>query len=488
MIKKISPLTRIEGHLKVEVEVEKGRVKTARISGEMYRGFENLLIGRHPLDAQRITQRVCGVCHEVHGIASSKALADLYNIEPPPNGKLLKDIILALHMAIDHILHFFHLALPDYVDFAAIAAYRGKDPTLLNLKEWVLSQRPYLFTKKVPGDYITDPQVALPLVANYIEAFDKLSLGASALAVFGGKAPFAHTVFPGGVSVELTMDKIAKVSQIVDQLIEFVKTKYLPSVIEVAKHYREYFKIGHGYMNLISYGGFSATGTPLYEPGVMINGKIHPLDVNGIVEDVAHSYYDGPPRSFKEGETKPHFGKKGAYSWVKAPRYKGHPMETGPISRILVTGRTRREFLAFLKREFGVGMKEAFSTNGRNLARAYEALLLLEYANRALSNLKPGESTIVTVDVGLPVSGRGLGLSNAARGELLHYIEAENGRITRYQMVVPSTWNFSPRDSAGKPGPVEKAIEGAPVRFKEGLIEVGRIIRSYDPCTACSIH
>ncbi len=488
MVKRISPLTRIEGHLKVEVDVSGGRVKSARVCGEMYRGFENLLVGRHPLDAQRITQRVCGVCHEVHGIASSKALAELYRVEPPPNGRLLKDIILALHMAIDHILHFFQLALPDYVDFKAITAYRGKDPRLLGLKSWVASQRPYLFTKRVPGDYISEPSVALDLLAAYVEAFDKLSLGASALAVFGGKAPFAHTVFPGGVSVELTMDRIAKVSQIVDELLAFVETKHLPCAVEVAKRYREYFRIGHGYMNLLSYGGFEAAGEPLYRPGVMIDGRFYPLDVDAIVEDVSHSYYDGSALDFRHGETRPHFGKKGAYSWVKAPRYKGHPMETGPISRVLVTEKTRREFLRFLKDEFGVGMKEAFSTNGRNLARAFEARLLLMYVNRALSKLDPKGSTIVTVDAGLKVTGSGLGLSNAARGELLHYVEAENGRITRYQMVVPSTWNFSPRDSKGQPGPVEKALEGTPVRFSEGLIEVGRVIRSYDPCTACSIH
>ena len=488
MVKRISPLTRIEGHLKVEVDVEGGKVKNARISGEMYRGFENLLIGRHPLDAQRITQRVCGVCHEVHGIASSKALADLYGIEPPPNGRLLKDIILALHMALDHILHFFTLALPDYVDFAVVAKYRGKDPRLNGMKEWVVSHRPYLYTKKVPGDYITDPSIGIELVANYVEAMNQLSYGSSALAVLGGKAPFAHTVFPGGVSVEVTPDKLAKISTIVDNIIEFVETRYIPSVVEVAGRYREYFRIGHGYMNLLSYGGFTATGKPLYQPGVMIEGKIHPLDVKLITEDVAHSYYDGRSMPFNKEKTQPHYGKRGAYSWIKAPRYNGHPLETGPISRILVTKSTREEFLSFLKKHFGVGMKEAFSTNGRNLARAYEARLLLRYVNEALSMVKPGESTITMIDMSKKVTGTGLGLSNAARGELLHYIEAENGRITNYQMVVPSTWNFSPRDSKGQPGPVEKAIEGAPVRFKEGLIEVGRIIRSYDPCTACSIH
>ncbi|MBX6423167.1 nickel-dependent hydrogenase large subunit [Thermosulfurimonas sp. F29] len=487
MKKTLSPLTRIEGHLSVETEVRDGVVVSARCRGEMYRGFENLLVGRRPLDAQRITQRICGVCHEVHGVASARALAQLYGIEPPPNGRLLQDIILALHMATDHILHFYHLALPDYVDFAVVLSYRGRDPALKHLREWVRIRKPWLFVKKVPGDYLSEPSQALPFVAHYFEALEVVGRGAQALAVFGGKVPFTHAIFPGGVTVELTPEKAAKVSEIVDELYRFAVTTYLPDVERLAGIYREYFRIGRGYFNLISYGGFASLGEPLSRPGVLINFEERPFEVEKIVEHVAHSYYEGGLRSFREGETRPAYGKAGAYSWIKAPRYDGHPMETGPLSRVWFSQKGRALLLKRLK-TLKQAREAIFSTMGRHLSRAVESVILLEFCQEALSALDFTQPTIVTVNPEAAVSGSGLGLSNAARGELLHYVEAERGRITRYQCVVPSTWNFSPRDAEGKPGPVEKALEGCPVRFGEGLIEVGRVVRSYDPCLACSIH
>ncbi len=486
-VKKISPFTRIEGHLSVETEVKDGVVVSARCRGEMFRGFENLLIGRRPLDAQRITQRICGVCHEVHGIASARALAKLYGIEPPPNGALLHDIILAIHMASDHMLHFYHLSVPDYVDFGAVLKYKGRDPLIKEVKEWVKLKGPWLFTRKVPGDYLDEPKKAIPFVAHYLKALEIVGRAAQGLAVLGGKAPFAHTVFPGGVTIELTPEKVAKVSDIVDDLYRFTLETYLPDVLRLGNLFPEYFHIGQGYFNLICYGGFYSLGEPLFKPGVLIDGEEKPFEVEKIVEHVAYSYYKGEARSFRDGETKPAYGKTGAYSWIKAPRYDGYPMETGPLSRVWFSKNGRQELLGYLKKS-GFNEKCAFSTMGRHLARALETRLLLEFVQRALAALDFNGPTIVTVNPEAPVTGSGMALSNAARGELLHYIEAKNGYITRYQCVTPSTWNFSPRDAEKRPGPVEKALEGTPVRFQEGLIEVGRVVRSYDPCLACSVH
>ncbi len=487
MKKSISPFTRIEGHLSVETEVEGGVVVSAKCKGEMFRGFEMLLVGRRPLDAQRITQRICGVCHEVHGIASAKALADLYGIEPPKNGKILQDVILALHIATDHILHFYHLALPDYVDFAAVLSYAGGDPLVKEIKDWVATKKPPLFARKAPGDYISDPAVALPFVVHYVEALEKVGDGAQALAVLGGKVPFVHAVFPGGVTLELTPEKVAKVSDIVDSLLRFTLTVYLPDVERLASLYTEYFQIGRGYLNLISYGSFWSLGEPVSRPGVLIDFEEREFDVEKIRESVRFSYYEGGTRGVREGETKPLYGKAGAYSWIKAPRYDGHPMETGPLSRVWFSEKGRALLLEKLSK-LGQPKEAAFSTMGRHLARAVESVILYEFCQRALSALDFNSPTIKTVNPEEEVSGEGLGLSNAARGELLHYIEARGGRIVRYNCVVPSTWNFSPRDEEGKPGPVEKALEGTPVRYPEGLIEVGRVVRSYDPCLACSIH
>ncbi len=487
VLKTLSPLTRIEGHLRVETEVKDRRVVSARCRGEMFRGFENLLVGRRPLDAQRITQRICGVCHEVHGVASARALASLYQIEPPPNGKILHDLVLAIHMAEDHLLHFYHLSLPDYIDFAAALSYRGRDPFLKNLREWIKLKKPWLYTRKVPGDYLDEPEEALAFIAHYAEALTKVGRGAQALAVLGGKAPFVHAIFPGGLTCELTPEKLGQVSVIVDELYRFVLDSYLPDVRRLAGFYREYFHIGSGYRNLISYGGFSSLGRPLSRPGVLVDFNEGPFFPEKITEHVAHSYYRGEAEGFTRGQTQPDYDKPGAYSWIKAPRYDGHPMETGPLSRVWFSDRGRELLLQELA-ALGQGQEAIFSTMGRHLARAIETRLLLEFANQALEALDLNEPTILSFDPEMPVTGEGLGLSNAARGELLHYVEAHKGRITRYQCVVPSTWNFSPRDEKGLPGPVEKALEGTPVRFSEGLIEVGRVIRSYDPCLACSVH
>lgn len=483
----LSPITRIEGHLSIKTEIIDGKLANVQSCGEMYRGFENIMIDRHPLDAARIMQRICGVCHEVHGIAAAKALAQLYKIELPQNGKLMHDIILGIHIIHDHILHFYHLSVPDYIDFVALASYSGNDPALKGAKDWVKTVKPALYAQKVSGDYISEPAIALPFIVHYLEALELLGLAASALSLLGGKTPFCHTIFPGGVTTEITIEKLAKVSNIVDKLNSFVIAKYLPDVISIAKLYPEYWTIGSGYKNAICYGGFNSLGKLFFASGVIIDGNQTVFDKNKIVEDITHSYYQGTTQSFSTGETKPYYDKSGAYSWIKSPRYDGHPMETGPLSRIYVNY-ARYEGLSKIMFELKQPKEALFSTLGRHLARAFESIILGEFVQEALSSINVNEPTIKDIDMSSSVSDTGLGLSNAGRGELLHFIETKNGRVLRYNCIVPSTWNFSPKDSAGKHGPVEKALENTPVRFEKGMIEAGRVIRSYDPCLACSIH
>ncbi len=486
--KLLSPITRIEGHLSIETRVEGGKIAEARSMGEMYRGFENIMTGRSPIDAARITQRICGVCHEVHGIAAARALKALYNVELPKNGALLIDIILALHMACDHMLHFYHLSVPDYVDFGAILSYNGSHPEYKAIKNWVKAKGPYLFTKRVKGDYIKEPKYALPLIVHYVEALELIGLGSSALATLGGKAPFCHVVFPGGITTEITEDKLAKVSDIADKIYSFVITKYIPDVMSLGKLMPQYLSIGEGYHNLICYGGFRSTGDPVFEPAVMIDDKKLPFNSGLIAEDVASSFYEGGGLTpFSKGETRPSPDKANAYSWIKSPRYNGNPMETGPLSRVYLNLHKDNRLEKRLN-DLGHPKERAFSTIGRHLARAVEAAILLEFLQKAISMVNPDEPTINDIDLNAPVTGTGLGLSNAGRGELLHYVEAKNGKVLRYQCVVPSTWNFSPRDSNGRQGPAEKALENTPVAFGDGMIEAGRVVRSYDPCLACSIH
>ncbi len=483
----INPMTRIEGHIKVETKVQDGKVVDARVSGEMFRGFEVFLQSRNPFDAARITQRVCGVCHEVHGVASVLALEDLYKVEPTESGRLLRDMHLGLHVVADHILHFYILSLADWVDFKAIVNYRGKDEFLREVKEWVVKRSPVLFTKRPRGRYLSEPDVAIPLIANYMKALRLLPECGKGMAIFGGKAPFAHTLFPGGVTAPVSVDRLSKFASVVGKVKEFVYTCYIPDAMLLARYFIEYFDIGYSYPNLYCHRSFYATGEPLFEAKVMIHWEVQDHDFSKVREELKHSWYDGPDEGFPffDSVTKPNPRKPGAYSWMKSPRYDGHPMETGPLARMFLN--EDKEFFGALD-SLGVPRRKAISTMGRILARAYEAKRIIDYVDSIVFLVKPSEPTIKDISPSTPVTGTGLGLSMAARGALTHFIKAQSGRIVNYQMIMPTTWNFGPRDSRGIKGPVEKALIGTPVENPPDLLEVGRVVRSYDPCTACSIH
>ncbi len=484
---KINPMTRIEGHIGVYTTVENNKVVDAKVAGEMFRGFELLLQNRHPFDAVRITQRVCGVCHEVHGMASILANEDLYKIRPTENGLLIRDVILGMHIVWDHILHFYTLSLADWVDFSVATKYNGKDKFLNEVKEWVVKKSPILLTKKPKGKYITEPDIGLPMVANYLKALRTFPRMGSGIAVLGAKVPFVHTTLPGGATSIVSIDRLSKVADVVSIMKEFVYSSYLPDAMKLAEYFKEYFEIGFSYPNLFSHKSFYATGIPLFEAKVMINWEIKPYEFSNIREELAHSFYDGPDEGypFKKSITKPNPEKIGAYSWMKSPRYAGHPMETGPLARMFLA--EDKDFIKALNK-LGIPKKKAISTMGRILARAYEAKRIIDYVESIVFKIKPDEPTINDIDISKPITGEGLGLSVAARGELIHYIVAENGKIKNYQMIMPTTWNFGPRDSKGNLSPVEKAIIGTPIENPPYLLEVGRVVRSYDPCTACSIH
>ncbi len=483
----INPMTRIEGHIGVYTNVENGKVTDSKIAGEMFRGFELFLQNRHPYDAVRITQRVCGVCHEVHGVASNLAVEDLYGIKPTENGMLIRDTILGLHMVWDHILHFYTLSLADWVDFAVALKYKGKDKFINEVKDWISKKSPVLLTKKAKGKYITEPGIGLPMVVNYLKALKTFPQMGSGIAVLGAKVPFVHTLIPGGATSIISVDRLAKVANVASVMEEFVYSNYLTDALSLASYFKEYFDIGFSYPNMFSHKSFFATGTPLYEDKVMINWKTESYDFTKIREELAHSFYNGPDTGydFEKSVTEPNADKNGAYSWIKSARYNGNPMEVGPLARIYLSNYT--PFFDALKK-LNIDKHKAISTMGRILARAFEAKKIIDYVNTIIFKIKPDKPTINEGNISDPVTGKGLGRSIAARGELIHFIEAKNGKIKNYQMIMPTTWNFGPRDSKGQMGPVEKALIGAPVDNPPDLLEVGRVVRSYDPCTACSIH
>ena len=498
----IDPLTRIEGHLAIRIEVESNRVVNAFSSGEMFRGFEAILKGRDPLDAQQITQRICGVCPISHGTASILAQEIAYGVIPPKNGRLLRNLILGANFIQSHILHFYHLAALDFVDIAAITKYKGKDPVLRDLKAWVQSELSsnviYPATPFLPrysGEYIQSTELNIQGIKHYLDALDMRRLSHKMCAVFGGKLPHAATLLPGGVTEKVTARKIASLKSIIKKLQAFIDNSYLSDVAEVALAFPEYFRIGKGCGNFLAYGVFPESADnskKLFSSGVVIGGKLMAFDSTKITEDVRHSLFSS--RSGlqpSDGQTIPSPHKKGAYSWIKAPRYNGTVMEVGPLARIMVDylkGKNRKvkDLVNGLLARLGKKPEDLVSTLGRHAARAIECKIVADKCAEWVEQLTPGQP--VFRDFTIPETGRGMGLTEAPRGALGHWLEIRDYKISHYQCVVPTTWNCSPRDDMGNPGPAEQALTGTPIVDIKNPIEATRVVRSFDPCIACAVH
>lgn len=492
----IDPVTRIEGHLKIEAVVDGGVVKEAYSSGMLFRGIESILRGRDPRDAAVITQRICGVCPQSHGIASVNCLDDAFGLtgKIPTNGVLMRNLIQGTHDVQDHILHFYHLAALDYVDVAAVAGYEGSDPVLASLKEFAGRGELAPFVPRYEGDYRFSAEVNRELAAHYVRALEIRRKGHEMVALLGGKVPHSVGVVPGGVTEEPTVDKIASFLWRLRELQWFVDNVYLPDVLAVAKTYREYLDLGKGCGLLLSYGSYpEPEGGSLFAAGLVNeNLEYEPLEVKNITEDVTYSWYEQSTsgRHPSDGETVPQFGKSGAYSWLKAPRYGGRVCEVGPLAHVAVSyaaGKPRvKELVDWALKELGASPKQLFSVMGRHLARALATKLIAEALERWVLRLEPGQPS--SVDYELPEEAAGMGLTEAARGALGHWIRIKDYKIANYQCVVPTTWNGSPRDAAGQPGAIEQALTGLPVKYPENPFELVRVVRSFDPCIACAVH
>ena len=499
----VDPITRIEGHLKVEVITENGVVKEAQSSGVLFRGLEVILKGRDPRDAQRITQRICGVCPTSHSIAAALNLDSAFNIanKIPDNGRIVRNLILgAAHIA-DHILHFYHLAALDYVDVTKVASYEGNDSTLNSMKEFIQRGELAPFAPRYEGDYRLSDPMNIEASAHYIKALEIRRKAQEMLAIFGGKMPHNMAVVPGGITEIITTDKIASFLWRLNELRDFIDNVYVPDVLAVAEAYPDYFEIGAGCGNLLSYGTFDLMGNNagltrrerLFRQGtVSTNLKLGSLDINKIMEYVKYSWYtdSSSGKHPTQGETRPQPGKGGAYSWIKAPRYDGKVYELGPLARMAVAyasgeptvGNLIDSALSRLK----ASPEALFSVLGRHTARALYTKYVANSMPDWLLQLKPGEPAYIDYDI--PDEATGMGLTEAARGALGHWIEIKDRKIANYQCVTPSTWNLSPKDDKEQPGPVEQALIGTRIRDESNPFEIGRIVRSFDPCLACAVH
>jgi ferredoxin hydrogenase large subunit/hydrogenase large subunit len=483
------------------VETDGKQVTSARVAGEMFRGFEMILQGRDPLDAQQITQRICGVCPVEHGIASILAQDMAYGVTPPTNGLLLRNLIQAANFIASHITHFYLLSALDFIDITAVAAYQGADASLVELKGWVnaelasgrvLPVAPFL--PRYAVQYIQDKELNLGAIKHYLEALEMRQMAQKMGSIFAGKMPHAASLVPGGVTEKVTALAIVQYQSLLQRLQTFIRQAYVPDVLAVAGACPGYFSLGRGCGNFLSYGVFpeSSGGGEFLPAGVLIGGTRQALDPGAITEETASSLFSSASKLKPgEGQTAPDPSKAGAYSWLKAPRYQGQVVEVGALARLLVAslpGQNElvKDAVAGVLKALGREPKDLISVMGRHAARAVECKLVADRCLAWLQQLAPDQPSFT--DFNIPETGRGFGLTEAARGALGHWIELRGGKIHRYQCVVPTTWNCSPRDDRGVPGAIEQALVGVPVADPKNPIEVARVVRSFDPCIACAVH
>ena len=499
----IDPVTRIEGHLKIEVTVDKGVITDARSTGNLFRGIELILKGRDPRDAQIICQRICGVCPQSHAIAAALNLDSAFGIAQkiPHNGRILRNLIHGAHVVQDHILHFYHLTALDYVDITAVSSYQGKDPNLKSVKDFIARGELGPFLPRYEGDYRLSTQANQEAVAHYLKALEIRRTGHEMVSILSGKVPHSVGVIPGGVTSMPSTDKVMAFLWKLKEIQDFINNIYIPDVLAIASAYPDYFEIGAGPKNLLSYGAYDLESENpdltkrkrLFRQGT-VSSELKPeaLDASRIIEYVRHSWYEDSTsgRHPSQGETKPKYGKDDAYSWIKAPRYDGKVYEVGPLARVLVTyawgEEEMRKLVDWALGELKAPAEAMFSVLGRHLARALCAKYIADNMEKWLFELKEGEAAFVEYE--LPEEGVGMGLTEGARGALGHWIEIKDKKIFNYQCVVPTTWNASPRDDKGNPGPIEQALIGTKIRDEGNPFEILRIVRSFDPCLACAVH
>jgi len=548
----VDPITRIEGHLRIEVEVANGVVTDAWSSGTMFRGLELILKGRDPRDAWVFAQRACGVCTTVHALASVRAVENALGLQIPANARIIRNLIAGIQYVQDHVIHFYHLHALDWVDIvSALSADPTKTSDLAqSISAWPLSSAAYFKAVRdrlqgfvesgqigpFANGYWGHPAYKLPAeanllaVAHYLQALDWQRDVIKIQGMLGGKNPHPQTYVVGGMGMgvdpnsptALTVRRLSEMTELIQKAQEFVDQVYVPDVLAVAGFYKDWAGHGAGIGSYLSYGDFPE-GAPddaraFYLPRGRILGRdlstVLPVDQAAVAESVAHSWYtydggDAPLHPWK-GQTNPKYGGpkppfetlegSDSYSWLKAPRYEDQPMEVGPLARMLVGYASgHADVVPAVNDTLGaleVGPEALFSTLGRVAARAIETSLIaarLTVWQRALEeNLRTGDLAIADTSrwdpATWPAHAEGWGFEEAPRGALGHWIVIDNGAITNYQMVVPSTWNGSPRDAQGRRGAWEEALIGTPLANPEQPVEILRTIHSFDPCLACAVH
>jgi hydrogenase large subunit len=545
----IDPITRIEGHLRIDVEVDDGKVEKAWASSTMWRGIERILVGRDPREAWFFTQRFCGVCTTVHAFASVRAVEDALNLEIPPNAQYIRNLTMIAHALHDHVVHFYHLSALDWVDVTQVLkADPAKASSIAeSLSDWPGNSKKSMQAAKDKVKALVDsgqlgpfahgywghpamklpPEVNLIAVSHYLQALEYQRYANQIVGMLGGKTPHIQNVAVGGVQnainldseAALNIDRLYQIKSLLDKVVPFVQNVYVPDVCTVAAFYPDWFAYGAGVTNYLSVPDLPLDGknTQYDLPGgyipngdlakfTPIKGQKDPFWIKGVTEDSAHSWYKGAGALHPwKGETDPEFTDfqpDGKYSWVKAPRFNGEPAQVGPLANVLCGVAAGNPLMvkwttAALDKISAIAKIKAtpahlHSTLGRHGARAVRTGVLSELAYKhwqlLTDNIAKGDKAIFNPPKFPKGEIEGVGFHEAPRGVLSHWVVIDNGAIKNYQAVVPTTWNASPRDIKGVPGPYEAALLKNPIADTEHPLEVLRTIHSFDPCMACAVH
>ncbi len=563
----VDPVTRIEGHMRCEVNLdEENVIRNAVSTGTMWRGLEVILKGRDPRDAWAFTQRICGVCTGTHALTSVRAVEDALKIEIPDNANSIRNIMQLTLQVHDHLVHFYHLHALDWVN--PVNALKADPKATSELQQKVSPKH----ARSSPGyfrdiqnrlkkfvesgqlgpfkngywdnpAYLLPPEADLMAVTHYLEALDFQKELMKIRTILGGKDPHPNWLV-GGVPCPINLDGVGSVgalnmvnlnqiSYIIDTSREFIKNVYIPDILAVGQFYKGWlYGGGLASTNVLAYGDIPdrandySTANLMMPRGAIINGnlkEVHEVDLRNpdeIQEYVPHSWYSYP-NGVKglhpwDGVTEPNYelgpNTKGTrtniqqidenakYSWIKAPRWRGHPMEVGPLARYIVGYASGHEEITeqinFVLKTLDVPVTALFSTLGRTAARALEADWAADkmryFMDKLVTNIKAGDSSTANVDnwdpETWPKEAKGVGFTEAPRGALGHWIKIKDTRIDNYQCVVPTTWNGSPRDSEGNIGAFEASLMNTKVERAEEPVEILRTLHSFDPCLACSTH
>jgi hydrogenase large subunit len=546
----IDPITRIEGHLRIDCEVDGGKVTKAWASGQMWRGVEQILLGRDPRDAWAITQRICGVCTTVHAIVSVRAVENALKLEVPVNAQYIRNMIVAAHRIHDHIVHFYHLSALDWVDVvSALKADPAKTASLAEgLSSWELNSREEMkavqnrlknyvqtgqlgiFTNGYWGHPAMklSPEVNLLAVAHYLQALEVQRKANKIVSILGSKTPHIQNVAVGGVSNPINTDaqsvlgveRLLMIKSHIDELQDFVNNVYLVDVAAIGAFYADWTAHGAGITNYLSVPDLplDGKGTKFELPGGYIkHGDLagykpiksfdDPYFRDGVAESVKHSWYEGGKGALHpyKGETIAQytdFQDAGKYSWVKSPTFYGEPAQVGPLAWVLAWNAAKYEpavrytnkvvstVEALAKTK--VPLTALHSTIGRHAARAVACAVMVEALQKQwqllMDNIAKGDVTTFNKPVFPSGEITGVGFHEAPRGVLSHWTVIRDGKIANYQAVVPTTWNAAPRNEGDAPGPYEASLVGTPVADPTKPLEVLRTVHSFDPCLACAVH